>query len=284
MGAIAATLEALVHLRSRSTNWLDDAQHAIAAARSQQHSASTSGLTQVETMIYILDIACSLNPYDYKQAGQKMHAMHDYFKSTPQDKQDHNVVSLPVGQADEQLISETAGIFKKTETGQLNLNLAWVDPLDLFVVGSLLSGLALWRRNSKEGRTEPLFRDALQHLEGERTCLCYCTTTNDVQIMMQYRNMLAINQLLWRIPPRYEEELSTHISSSIKPLHNATEKIGPQPRRASQNMRPISKHLNIPSNPQPRRRYRLLQRTSQPSSHKLPATSTAPSHSTLPPH
>jgi len=165
IGAIAATLEALVHLRNRNNNWLDDAQHAIAAARSQQHSASGSGLTQVETMIYILDISCSLNPYDYKQSQQKMHAMHDYFKSTPQAKKDHNILSIPIGPADEPLVVETAGVFTRLPNGQLNLTLTWISPLDLFVLGSLVSSLALCRRNAKERRSEPLLRDSLLHLE-----------------------------------------------------------------------------------------------------------------------
>jgi len=169
IGAIAATLEALVHLRNRTNNWLDDAQHAIAAARSQQHSASGNGLTQVETMIYILDISCSLDPYDYKQSGQKMHAMHDYFKSTPQAKQDHNILSIPLGPADEPLVPESAGVFTRSENGQLNLTLTWVSPLDLFVLGSLVSGLTLWRRNARERRSEPLLRDSLLHLECKRS-------------------------------------------------------------------------------------------------------------------
>lgn len=170
IGALASVLKALLHLQNRTTNWLDDAQHAIAAARSQQLSASKLGLTQLETMIYILDISCSLNPYDYKQAKQKIQAMHDYFKSTPQIKQNHNILSVPVSGKDEQLTLESAGVFARSESGQTCLSLAWISPSELYVLGSLVSGLALWCRNPSERKAEMFFRDCLQHLECTEPC------------------------------------------------------------------------------------------------------------------
>lgn len=123
-------------------------------------------MTHLETIIYILDIACSLDPYDHKQSAQKMQAMHAYFKSTGQVKQDHNVFSVPVSSHDAQLTLETTGVFERTDTGQLHLMIAWLSSSELYVLGSLISGLAYWHKNPKDGQSEIYFRDCLKCLEG----------------------------------------------------------------------------------------------------------------------
>lgn len=127
-----SALEALVHLRSGAPDRLEQAQRAIAAARSLQLQVSAKQLGSFGTLIDIIDIACGIQ-----------HGMPSSQKSTAligsilgeDDKtlgQDNGVFTVLVERsAGGNLTFDTGGVFRKSADGRDELVFAWLPKEDL---------------------------------------------------------------------------------------------------------------------------------------------------------
>ncbi|TLD32108.1 75k gamma secalin [Venturia nashicola] len=72
---VSHTLEAMIHLRSLTSDNVEQAQRAVAAARTHQLQSSVKGLTQVWALLDCIDLACSLLEYQHDQQSHKVEVM-----------------------------------------------------------------------------------------------------------------------------------------------------------------------------------------------------------------
>lgn len=140
----AATLEAVVHLRSATPDAVELAQRAMASARTHQLGAEMKGMPQVRAVLEILDLSCSLVLYDPKQTPEKMSQMHASLDPAARETgwSDNGSFSIPMlPSTNTELSLDTAGIMKTAADGMATLNLRWMTKNDIYVVGYLLSGI-----------------------------------------------------------------------------------------------------------------------------------------------
>ena len=167
----AAVLEGLIHLQTRKADSITEVQRAIAAARAQQLNVSTKNLPQLHALVHLLDLACSLEPYNPHAAKTKLQSMHYFFDSTLTGAswREDGSCSLPLNrQHDAALVKEAQGIFTPCPDGSQGLCLSWVGRPDLYMLGYAFSAAAAFCKNSSDGhRSEGFLREALKMTHGQ---------------------------------------------------------------------------------------------------------------------
>ncbi|KAH8726108.1 cohesin loading factor-domain-containing protein [Phaeosphaeriaceae sp. PMI808] len=127
-----SALEAMVHLRSGVSDRLEQAQRAIAAARSLQLQVSAKQLGSFGTLIDMIDVACGIqhgSPDGRKSNGlieTIMDEKNDSFRS--EDGMFTVLVERSFGGS---LTYDTGGIFRKNSDGRDELVFAWLPKEDL---------------------------------------------------------------------------------------------------------------------------------------------------------
>lgn len=171
--AIVSTLEALVHLRqSSSAESIEQAQRAIALARSLQHDRVVGHISQLALLIDIADLSCSLQQFDPTQAVPKMQAMQALLESPRDDWNDDGTFSLPVLSQDASRAPHGNGIVRKDPIGSLSVKFSWAPWTDLYILGYLLSSMSLAHRNTTDGlRSEQMLKEGLRNLDSRFTIL-----------------------------------------------------------------------------------------------------------------
>lgn len=171
MVVIAAILEALVRLRSRDTDSLAEAQRAIATARAEQLNESAKILPQLIALILFADVACSLSPLDLASVTGKIKKMQEYLDEIIEINtwSRDGTFAVPITRAAQpDLTGETGGIFIKDAQGRDCIAFSWLGRPDVYLIGFLLSGEALYSRNVRDSRAEKFLLEGLKMTEGNR--------------------------------------------------------------------------------------------------------------------
>lgn len=165
--AIVSTLEALVHLRqSSSAESIEQAQRALALARSLQHDPVVGPISQLALLINIADLSCSLQQFDPTQAVPKMQAMQALLEGPRDDWNEDGTFSLPVSSQDASRAPHGNGIVRKDLTGSVSVRFSWAPWTDLYMLGYLLSSMSLAHRNTTDGlRSEQMLKEGLRTLD-----------------------------------------------------------------------------------------------------------------------
>ncbi|KAF2652830.1 hypothetical protein K491DRAFT_604160 [Lophiostoma macrostomum CBS 122681] len=146
----ASALEAMIHLRTPGLDHLEQAQRAIASARSYQLQASTKELGQVAALIDCVDIACSLQ--QGKPDRQKMEAMQQ--KADKEPGPDNGVFSVLIEKSfGGNLTLYTGGIFTKAQDGRDELVFSWLPRNDFKMLAYYLSGMTTIAHDASRGVT-----------------------------------------------------------------------------------------------------------------------------------
>ncbi|KAL8761878.1 MAG: hypothetical protein Q9184_002041 [Pyrenodesmia sp. 2 TL-2023] len=180
--AIVSTLEALVHLRqSSSAESTEQAQRALAFARSLQHDPVVGQIPQLALLINITDLSCSLQQFDPTQAVPKMQAMQALLESPRDDGNEDGTFSLPVPSQDPSRAPHGNGIVRKDLTGSVSVRFSWAPWTDLYMLGYLLSSMSLAHRNTTDGlRSEQMLKEGLRTLDknaGKSEFICESVST-----------------------------------------------------------------------------------------------------------
>lgn len=168
----ASVLEAAMHLQIRKGDWLTETQQALATARAQQSSFSSTQLPQLQILIHLSDLACSLDPYDAKPAQSKMQAMHALMDSTLSEVSlsvDGNFV-VPLNLRGYQgLVADAHGTFPRSKSGEQGLALTWLGKNDIYTLGYVLSSATTFAKKTSgdAGKTEFFLQEGLKLTEGE---------------------------------------------------------------------------------------------------------------------
>lgn len=173
MQIIAATLEAMIHLRSSTLDGVDLAQRAMASARTHQLGPEMESMPQVRALLDCLDLSCSLINFDLKHTREKMTQMHT--SMDPATRQagwsksgSFSIHLLPCTNAE--LEADTLGIMKTTPDGLAALNLRWMTQSGIYVVGYLLSGITYLRKD-EDRKAQSFLREASLVKAGQQILL-----------------------------------------------------------------------------------------------------------------
>ena len=149
----AATVEAMVHIRSGTPDAVDLAQRAMATARTHQLGPEMERMPQIRALLDCLDLSCSLLSYDPKQTPAKMSQMHnrmDPATRQPGWTKEGTVHINMLPSANTELERDTLGIMRTSEDGMASLCLRWMSQSGIYVIGYLLSGITYMHINEDQ--------------------------------------------------------------------------------------------------------------------------------------
>lgn len=171
VNAIAMTLESLIHLReSNSAESIEQAQRALAAARSSQLDPQVKNNPQLAILTSFVDLCCTLQTFDSNHAASKMQAMQTSLEDHPNASAWANDGSfeIPISHTKASPTTSSDGPLRQNMDGNLILSFKWLPVEDLHALGYLLSSIAIAYRNTSDGqRSEQLLREGMNFLDSK---------------------------------------------------------------------------------------------------------------------
>jgi hypothetical protein len=168
VSVLAAVLQAMIHLRTRDPEAIHSAQTAIATARAQQLDETSNSVPQLASLILLLDLACSLDPYDVHSVKEKMRVMQLYLDGTANlgDWTNDGALSIPIMRTDIEGLDESGGIFIRDETGTF-LQFTWLSRSNVYMVGMLFSCITAYpKAHDGSGKAETYLKGGLRMAGG----------------------------------------------------------------------------------------------------------------------
>lgn len=173
VSAMAAVIEALAHLQQGgSSDSIEQAQRAIAIARSHQLNDELRHIPQLVTLIQMVDICCSILEYDVNQSAQKLKVMQSLVDETLSNSnwRTDGSFSVPLNGKSAGPSSIDTGDILQVESGTLLLSFNWLPQHDLYALSYFLSSITLSAKNSYDGRkAEKYLDEGLRMIQGTRT-------------------------------------------------------------------------------------------------------------------
>ncbi len=160
---MAETLEAMIHLRqSNRTENIEQAERALALARSHQGDPIFGFLPQLVTTMQFVDICCTQQKFDPAQSELKMKVLQTTLPMLLKGAswKDDGSFSIPVS-------SPSTGVMQSMIDGQnIALRFNWLPREDISALACLLSGAAMFHRNATDGqKSEQILREGLRTLD-----------------------------------------------------------------------------------------------------------------------
>lgn len=170
VSAMSAIIEALAHLQQGSGfDSIEQAQRAVAIARSHQLNDELRHIPQLTTLVQIVDICCSLLDYDINQSSQKLKIMQDLMDERLNDSnwRGDGSFSIPLNGKSAGPSSIDTGDILQVQSGTLLLSFNWLPQHDLYALCYFLSSITLSCKNSYDGRkAEKFLQEGTRMLKG----------------------------------------------------------------------------------------------------------------------
>ncbi|KAL4918024.1 cohesin loading factor-domain-containing protein [Aspergillus aurantiobrunneus] len=170
VSAMSAIVEALAHLQQgSSSDSIEQAHRAIAAARSHQLNDELRHIPQLTTLVQIVDICCSLLEYDVNQSSQKLRILQDLMDERLNDSnwRADGSFSIPLSGKSAGPSSMDTGDILQVQNGTLLLSFSWLPQHDLYALCYFLSSITLSCKNSHDGRkAEKFLQEGVRMLKG----------------------------------------------------------------------------------------------------------------------
>lgn len=148
---VAATMEAMMHLRSNGTEATELAQRALAAARTHQLGQYMKRMPQIRALLDCLDVTCAILQFSPDQIGAKIQQMQANMDAASRDsgwrKDGSFLVPLGVAATDD-IGVDTGGVMLNSKDGEAVLAFSWLTNSQLYALGYLLSGVASMHKDS----------------------------------------------------------------------------------------------------------------------------------------
>ena len=167
---LASVYEAMAHLHSSSGESLENAQRALANARTYQLDAMVASIPQLNVMIHFLDLICTLQDYHISQAAEKLSVMQTMMDGVVNDGQWSEDGSFAVSLRPNSTGGDVRGdgSVLQTHDGQQRLMFSWLPKNDVYIVGFLLSGIAESPRNAaSKNKAEKFLNEGLRIVRGK---------------------------------------------------------------------------------------------------------------------
>jgi hypothetical protein len=170
VAAISAVIEALAHLQQgTSSDAIEQAQRAVAVARSHQLNDELRHIPQLSTLVQMVDICCSLLEYDVNQSSQKLKVMQDLMDERLNDPnwRADGSFSIPLSGRSAGPSSIDTGDILQVQNGTLLLSFNWLPQHDLYALCYFLSSITLSAKNSYDGRkAEKFLQEGIRMVKG----------------------------------------------------------------------------------------------------------------------
>ncbi|KAJ5734768.1 hypothetical protein N7533_013171 [Penicillium manginii] len=232
VAAMAAVTEALAHLQQGAgSDAIEQAQRAVATARSHQLNDELRHIPQLSTLIQIVDICCSLLECDVNQSAEKLKVMQALVDETLNDAnwRPDGSFSVPLNGKSAGPSSIDTGDILQVQSGTLLLSFSWLPQHDLYALSYFLSSITLSAKNSYDGRKAEKFLD-----EGIRMIQGDFTTPQEIPEAMvnaarrvEWRRTLYCNFLLQRVFLSCSRTDWDYASQTLKTLRQVTQELGP---------------------------------------------------------
>ncbi|KAJ5252751.1 hypothetical protein N7489_003161 [Penicillium chrysogenum] len=204
VSAMAAVIESLAHLQqATNSDSIEQAQRAVAAARSHQLNDELRHIPQLTTLIQMVDICCSLLEYDINQSGQKLKVMQALMDETLSDSnwRPDGSFSVPLNGKSAGPSSIDTGDILQVQNGTLLLSFNWLPQHDLYALCYFLSSITLSAKNSYDGRkAEKYLEEGLRMVQGNfKAPQEIPESMVNANRRVQWRQSLYCNLLLQRV-------------------------------------------------------------------------------------
>ncbi|KAF1990076.1 hypothetical protein K402DRAFT_325508 [Aulographum hederae CBS 113979] len=161
-----AAFEAMLHLRSGLADSIEQAQRAIASARSLQLQDSVKDLHQIWTLLDCVDLGCSLQQASHEAADAKMSKMQQALDGAQTQWKDESFTVLIESSASGPLSASTGGILQKSPDGRDMLSFTWLRQKDLYSLGYYLSGVTSYLKHSvTNDKAEKFLREGVKIIQ-----------------------------------------------------------------------------------------------------------------------
>lgn len=160
VAAMSAVIEALAHLQQgTSFDSVEQAQRAVAVARSHQLNDELRHIPQLTTLIQMVDICCSVLEHDVNQSSQKLKIMQGLMDESLNDTnwRSDGSFSIPLSGKSAGPSSIDTGDILQVQNGTLLLSFNWLPQHDLYGLCYFLSSVTLSAKNSHDGRKAEKF-------------------------------------------------------------------------------------------------------------------------------
>lgn len=204
VSAMAAVIESLAHLQQgTNSDSIEQAQRAVAAARSHQLNDELRHIPQLTTLIQMVDICCSLLEYDVNQSGQKLKVMQALMDETLGDAnwRPDGSFSVPLNGKSAGPSSIDTGDILLVQNGTLWLSFNWLPQHDLYALCYFLSSITLSAKNSYDGRkAEKYLEEGLRMIQSNfRAPQEISESMVNANRRVQWRQSLYCNFLLQKV-------------------------------------------------------------------------------------
>lgn len=196
---VSSILEALAHLQmSSSPDAIEQAQRAVALARSRQLDTELQNIPQINSMIQIVDIACSLLEYDMVQSIQKLQVLQKLMDQNINNSHWNDDGSFQVPMSTNTIspsLVDQTNILRIDENGRGALVMSWLPQHDLYALCYFLSSVTLTAKNSQDGhKAEKFLREGLRMIKSRSFCSMWYST-NQKQIATRAHREVQILSL-----------------------------------------------------------------------------------------
>lgn len=162
----STTILAMVYLRLMNPDSIEQAQRAIASARSLQLQLTMNELGQIVALLDLIDLACNLQSYKPDRAVAKMRDLQAIMDSAVngdgKSRDDGTFSVLIYRHPNPQLTGMTGGIFQRDADGRDRLSISWMRRRDLWMLGYYLSGVTALLKNPTENKAESYLKEGLK--------------------------------------------------------------------------------------------------------------------------
>ncbi|MCJ1400658.1 hypothetical protein MMC11_003866 [Xylographa trunciseda] len=173
ISATASILEAMTCLRrSNNAESIEQAQRALAAARSFQLDPAFQKVPQLVSMMHFVDISCSLQQIDPAQAKLKLESMHSMLDAMTHSNNwnSEGILRVSLGDRTARSLLESSqtpsGILQVDATGTVCVSLTWLLKDEIYALGFLFSGAVSFHRNAMDGQKSEQYLGEAKRLIG----------------------------------------------------------------------------------------------------------------------
>ena len=160
VAAMSAVIEALAYLQQgTSLDAIEQAQRAVAVARSHQLNDELRNVFQLTTLIQMVDICCSVLEYDINQSSEKLKVMQDLMDQRLNDPnwRADGSFCIPLSGKSTGPSSIDTGDILQVQNGTLFLSFNWLPQHDLYGLCYFLSSVTTSAKNTYDGRKAEKF-------------------------------------------------------------------------------------------------------------------------------
>lgn len=169
--AVSSIIESLVHLQqSSSSDSIEQAQRAIATARSHQLDGSVGDIPHIHIMIQIIDICCSVLEYDINQAAQKLQVLQKNMDQNLSNSlwRDDGSFIIPLSSEAVKHSAIEIGDILRMDNDKPVMTFNWLPEIDLYALCYFLSSVTLGAKNSQDGhKAEKYLQEGLRMIKSK---------------------------------------------------------------------------------------------------------------------